>query len=884
MNLLLASRRCIIMLLCFSIIGWPLLPADCIDIIPLGYVTAEPATPVLMGSNLTVFCHLFKCEQRSTLYLELNKQEVKSSKRENCTTTVFYLPRVWMPLSKVVCMMQSEQVSRLKVVSGLDLRAGLPPDKPANISCETARSSDLVNCSLQRGQETYLHTRYNISVLRENESIFGLIQDGEKISIPRAILDENTKYTLIATAYNHFGATQSDPFIFSLEDIVIPETPHIVRMEFMNESTSATLYWNTSESSMRLRPQVRLSANNDTWEQREVAELSKGLIQVENLRPLTEYEFQIKTCASLSRQTPTSTPSFKTSLRSLCSKWSPSVRRMSPGKGPSQELHVWRTLGEQARNGLRTVTVFWKPPPLDSYSGELLNYSILLDNGHEENCSAASSQCSVQAPVESQTLSVRAVTSYGTSPPASVDLRHTGFSESFLGKLTLAADAGSVHVSWSSTAGKDLLYFVIEWESMPAGRLHWTKVLKELKETTITGLMAGVKYNLSLYAVTTRGVSAPASRLIYSREQKPLSAPTLHVLIREARRILVRWDELPLSQQRGFITKYTFYWQTLDSSSTKLSVTVSGSDQRQLWLDCPEGALTLQLSASNSAGEGPRGGKPISPPADPAVHLVIVIVFILAMFVTIVANLMCWGCVRKRIKQKCIAWGPEWLVDNLPKPGHSNAIRLLEDDRSEPLFSSVYSDPPLSPILVVSQEERDEVYPAIHVEESQAGSEQATTETMSILVEYAGYKPQIAPLVPLEEEANDAEEEQTDGRENPGEDRCLVGSEGLLGGLLCRMDVDCSDASPRVTLGSIGDLLLPGTAKTSFLNGVCLQEMSGKEEDVVNVVSSLDLQQDVKKTLDSDDTSSLFSPSTLLNSGYFPQVASLGTVPLDTQR
>uniref|UniRef100_A0A3Q2Q489 Interleukin-12 receptor subunit beta-2-like n=1 Tax=Fundulus heteroclitus TaxID=8078 RepID=A0A3Q2Q489_FUNHE len=598
MNLLLASRRCIIMLLCFSIIGWPLLPADCIDIIPLGYVTAEPATPVLMGSNLTVFCHLFKCEQRSTLYLELNKQEVKSSKRENCTTTVFYLPRVWMPLSKVVCMMQSEQMSRLKVVSGLDLRAGLPPDKPANISCETTRSSDLVNCSLQRGQETYLHTRYNISVLRYTV----MVLDGEKISIPRAILDENTKYTLIATAYNHFGASQSDPFIFSLEDIAIPETPHIVRMEFMNESTSATLYWNTSESSMRLRPQEPCC---------------KGLIQVENLRPLTEYEFQIKTCASLSRQTPTSTPSFKTSLRSLCSKWSPSVRRMSPGKGPSQELHVWRTLGEQARNGLRTVTVFWKPPPLDCYSGELLKYSILLDNGHEENCAAASSQCSVQAPVESQTLSVRAVTSYGTSPPASVDLRHTGLSESFLGKLTLEADAGSVHVSWSSTAGKDLLYFVIEWESMPAGRLHWTKVLKELKETTITGkeifrltdlfscrvsgLMAGVRYNLSLYAVTTRGVSAPASRLIYSREQsktgfalhpglhpcpptilllfwspcaflsEPLSAPTLHVLIREARRILVRWDELPLSQQRGFITKYTFYWQTLDSSSTKLS-------------------------------------------------------------------------------------------------------------------------------------------------------------------------------------------------------------------------------------------------------------------------------------------------------------------------
>lgn len=31
-----------------------------------------------------------------------------------------------------------------------------------------------------------------------------------------------------------------------------------------------------------------------------------------------------------------------------------------------------------------------------------------------------------------------------------------------------------------------------------------------------------------------------------------------------------------------------------------------------------------------------------------------------------------------RIKEKCISWGPEWLAESLPKPGRSNAIRLLE--------------------------------------------------------------------------------------------------------------------------------------------------------------------------------------------------------------
>lgn len=43
-----------------------------------------------------------------------------------------------------------------------------------------------------------------------------------------------------------------------------------------------------------------------------------------------------------------------------------------------------------------------------------------------------------------------------------------------------------------------------------------------------------------------------------------------------------------------------------------------GSDPRQKWLDCPEGALALQVAASTSAGEGPRGSRILSRPAAPA--------------------------------------------------------------------------------------------------------------------------------------------------------------------------------------------------------------------------------------------------------------------------
>lgn len=45
------------------------------------------------------------------------------------------------------------------------------------------------------------------------------VQDAEEITIHRAMIDENTKYQLIITAYNHFGSSESDPFILCVKDI-----------------------------------------------------------------------------------------------------------------------------------------------------------------------------------------------------------------------------------------------------------------------------------------------------------------------------------------------------------------------------------------------------------------------------------------------------------------------------------------------------------------------------------------------------------------------------------------------------------------------------------------------------------------------------------------
>lgn len=152
-----------------------------------------------------------------------------------------------------------------------------------------------------------------------------------------------------------------------------------------------------------------------------------------------------------------------------------------------------------------------QPLPPEDHSGELLQYKILLHNGHEEMCAAASSLCLVQVPADVQALSVSAVTSYGTSPPANLDLRHTGklilqcnvqnlhfkiltFSHCvglllpILQDLTPADNGSSLFVSWASTFGKEVLHFVIQWDNVPANSLQWKMLAKDQRNASISGI------------------------------------------------------------------------------------------------------------------------------------------------------------------------------------------------------------------------------------------------------------------------------------------------------------------------------------------------------------------------------------------------------------
>ncbi|XP_061894787.1 interleukin-23 receptor [Entelurus aequoreus] len=755
----------------------------------LGAVSVEPSQRFELGSDLTVFCHISACKQRYQISLELNSQPVALWKREKCSPAIFRLSKVTLPRFSLLCLLKRDNPLP-RVVGGVDLIGGRPPDKPLNLTCVTTRRWEQVECSWRRGRDTHVATSCNVSFSRENSSTqhLGCSPDQQHLILPPTLLAGNTSNQLIVTAHNEFGRVQSDPFVFTLHDIVVPQSPVIQHIHFKKNSSrlAAILRWNTSERVQHLQASVRRRRTDASWDVSQVTRLDGDEVQVDGLEPLVDYEFQMMLCDSA--------PYVDAGQRSRCSKWSPSMTMRSPGKGPSKPLSVWRVLTNQQSGSLRKVTLLWKAPPPDDYSGQVECYRISLgqDSKQEVRCNASLTQCDLQVHHDISALSLSVNTTFGTSPPAHLPLTLSGDSSPPLRLMGPALNSSKVLVSWAGPElgselkpelgselgselkpelgselgselkpelgselgselkpelgselgselkpeGADVKFYVVEWTSVPEDKMHWQEVTADEKHLIVTGLMAGVRYNISLYAVSSRGVSTPTSILVYSKQLKPVSGPLVSVVVHKKGRIHIQWEDPAVEQQRGFFTNYNIYLHTPQSLP---SVTMSAPRSRETWLDCPDGIVFVQMSASTSAGEGQRGNLISSQPVGPAAGLS-VLVFMVVVFSAVVVQVICWCCVRPRIKEECPSWAPDWLSGKLPKAENSRVIKLLQLDQSELSFSSLDKDPPLSPISCVSQ---DDLYPCVHDDQPTAMATMADDRPAAMATMANGYAPQL---------------------------------------------------------------------------------------------------------------------------------------------
>uniref|UniRef100_K7FH31 Interleukin 23 receptor n=1 Tax=Pelodiscus sinensis TaxID=13735 RepID=K7FH31_PELSI len=199
------------------------------------------------------------------------------------------------PFSTVICYAKCGHTDVL--VCGTQFSAGYPPDSPTNLSCVIYEHSDHLTCTWDPGKHTYLSTKYILylkSLQTEEEEAF---PSDEILNIPLSKLQGGKLYAVWVQAKNVLGTAHSEHLQVNLEDLVIPATPIITKVETTDSSSPKTIiHWQKQTSFENVYCEERYKVLADqTWHM-------KGWnINVTNvphmeyyLESNTEYEFQVR--------------------------------------------------------------------------------------------------------------------------------------------------------------------------------------------------------------------------------------------------------------------------------------------------------------------------------------------------------------------------------------------------------------------------------------------------------------------------------------------------------------------------------------------------------------------------------------------------------------
>ncbi|KAF7711851.1 hypothetical protein HF521_000862 [Silurus meridionalis] len=290
----------------------------------------------------------------------------------------------------------------------------------------------------------------------------------------------------------------------------IPSPPHIKEIAFAKGSLSPTIHWHSSDNMENLKPVVRFRKANDAsdWMEGNVIRLQRGtLALLGTLTPLTSYQFKMRVCT--------------VSMKYNCSLWSKMFTQSSPGKAPSTKLDVWRIIMITEQSHVQNVTLMWKPLGKEDGTGVLHHYEIAYrEKGttHILNCSVAVTQYTVQLPLEVTELNISAVTSAGSSPPATVRLNCSAGIPSPEIKSSHAA-GGGINLEWDSPPfsermSEQTLGYVVQWQCTP-DQMQWKRYVKNYNTSVYIQATQPTLCNFSLFVENSDGVSCPSFKQIH---------------------------------------------------------------------------------------------------------------------------------------------------------------------------------------------------------------------------------------------------------------------------------------------------------------------------------------------------------------------------------
>ncbi|XP_027490546.1 leukemia inhibitory factor receptor [Corapipo altera] len=563
------------------------------------------------------------------------------------------------------------------MMEGTVLFVGYAPDIPQNLSCETP-NFQIIKCTWKPGRPSGLYgkrrTKYNLFERTSGKNVSCEVNEmnRERVCVFPVLPDQKT-YDFILGVSNPIGQAESS-LLVDITQRVHPKTPEKLTVS-ENNSTSIHLRWfiNGSFAEIRLLCQIEISSGHSEQKLHNISmpggKSSAYTAHLNALHPYTKYQLRVR-CSAADHF-------WRWSDWSRVEEYTTS--EAPPARGPD----IWR---ERSPSG-ESLKIFWKPLPLSEANGRIMSHEVscyLLETPLEHKVvTEPTNSTEIKLGKNDCIISVVAKNQAGSSPPSritSVELP----SDNIVTGQAMAMGNG-INVSWDSYPNMTCGY-VVKWchssGSEPCS-VDWQKFPSNTTNAVIKSAVfkPGVRYNFSVYGCKSTGYQLLKNITGYMKELPPKSAPNFTVEETSSDSILVRWEDIPIEECRGFLKGYLLSFAKGEKDALKPRLSESGNPelkvnnitnltQKSMKILDLQGKTSyqLELQAYTAGGLSPPNSLYVVTKED-SVGLIIAILIPVAVVVLlgVVASIFCY---RKR------EWIKETFYPEIPNPENSKALQF----------------------------------------------------------------------------------------------------------------------------------------------------------------------------------------------------------------
>ncbi|XP_076875820.1 interleukin-6 receptor subunit beta [Brachyhypopomus gauderio] len=636
--------------------------------------------PVAIGQDFTATCYLDASSEYSAdniewllgdatvpreLYKKLNKSAV--------SVTVKVRSDMRDPL---ICKAHKKSLSyQDQCTYGIFLHKGYPPLKPENLQCVALQDGKSINpyltCWWDPGKRNPMFTTNYTLKANNGEKTFSAVSTEPLCHNLTINLDTFPHYMTIRVwveVNNVLGSMKSDELFNDAENFVKPNPPSDVKLfPEANFPKSLMVIWThpIHETTFKLKYNIRYcQAGSSIWEEvpQNYTKMYVESYRLQFLQPYTDYVVQMR-CINQKNI-------------GFWSDWSPNATVRTPEAQPESMPDLWRVYDE---NNETLVKLIWKDPVKSN--GKILVYDITVEgNGKDpERYSLNSKEQQLHIKGEKIFIKLTANNSVGISPMAALVIPRRG-KELRVGVENVSwwVQDGQLCLDWLPPS-RSPFEFLLEWVSVPDGKRDWQRVSAQATTSLYSVCLKGnfepfIRYNISVCPIYRDKHSSRLGRQVtvgaYLKQGPPLRGPTVEASATQKNSVHLKWEEIPVASQRGFLTNYTIFYKSGDNEQ----LIVVGPDVHSYKLTGLKSAnqYVVHIMASNVGGSvnGSDSSLYTKKYDDGEIEMIVVLVCLGFLFVFLFIVML---SLKKREVIKKRFW------PQVPDPSHSTIANWSPD-------------------------------------------------------------------------------------------------------------------------------------------------------------------------------------------------------------